>query len=212
MRTLKPLRLITLMRAPLVVLIVSLTGCSLGTKKTAAVPPPPNPAAVQPAAPEQPLSIPQTSVVLPSAQPINPAALAQAPPPAAQAAAKTADAPAPPRVPRRVVAVPPKPEVDQEAEAPATPAPAVEEQPRIQPILRDDEIRQIKTAIESRKKDIRDSLYRARTHSTPANTDLVKRIESFMAQADEAEKLGDYTQADALSERASILAKELQVE
>src|ERR1017187_9235574 len=56
-------------------LIVPLVGCTLGASKQAAVPPPPKPAAVQPPAPDPPLSIPQTAVTLPSPQLVNPDAI-----------------------------------------------------------------------------------------------------------------------------------------
>ena len=41
---------------------------------------------------------------------------------------------------------------------------------------------------------------------------LVDRIKSSLNLADEAEKRGDYTQADALLQRALVLAQELKVE
>jgi len=196
-----------------VVLFAALTGCTLGTPKQAATPPPPKPVAAPPA-PEPQLSIPQTAVVLPSPQPVNPDAIPAAPvaqPPAPDKSENAAATP-PPRPPRRTPAVagPPKAETEAEADAPP-PAPA-EEQPRIQPILSEDAQRRIKAAIETRKKEVRDLLARARAHPSSTNQGLMDRINSFDSQSDEAAKRGDYTQADSLSQRALILAKELQVE
>lgn len=211
MRTSRSARAFAFIRGLTLLLIVSLAGCSLTTRKQAVVPPAPKPVVVQPPAPEPPLSVPQTAVVLPSAQPVNDAAIPE--PPATQPPApEKAEAAAPaPRPPRRTAAGPPKPEPEPEVETPAAAAPA-EEKPRIQPILTEDAQRKIKSAIESRKKDIRELLIRVRAHQTLANQALVERIDSFVKQSDQAAERGDYTQADSLSERAWILAKELQLE
>jgi hypothetical protein len=201
------------MRSPLalILLIVPLVGCTLSAGKQAAVPPPPKPAAVQPPAPEPQLSIPQTAVTLPSPQPVNPDAI-----PSVQAAQAPApekpEAPPAPRASRRTAAGPPKPEPEPEAEPEGPPTPAAQEQAPIQPILRGDEQKRIEDAIDTRKREIADKLGRAKRHLSSHDKSLVERINSFLAQCDQAAKRGDYSQADALSERASILARELQVE
>jgi len=191
----------------LILLIAPLLGCTLGAHKQAATPPPPKPAAVQPPAPEPQLSIPQTAVTLPSPQPVNPDAIPPAQPAPAAAPEKT-EAPAAPRASRRA-AGPPKPEAETETEAPA---PAVQEQAPLQPIVSGNEQKRIEAAIETRKHEINDKLARAKGHLSRHDESLVDRIKSFLAQCDQAEQRGDYSQADSLSERALILARELQGE
>ena len=187
-------------------MILPLAGCTLGTAKQAATPPPPKPAAVQPPAPDPPLSIPQTAVTLPDPQPVNPDAIPSAPVSQAPAPEKI-EAPAAPRASRRSAAGPPKPEPEPaEAEAP------MQEQTPIRPILTGDEQKRIQTAIDSRNREIADRLARAKGRSSSQEQTLVDRIKTFMAQCDQAKQRGDYSQADALSERALILARELQGE
>ena len=189
-------------------LILPLAGCTLGASKQAAAPPPPKPAAVQPPAPDQPLSIPQTAVTLPSPQPVNPDAIPSAPVAQAPAPPKT-EAPPAPRVSRRTPAGPPKAD-DPETDAP--PTPAVQQQVTIQPILSPEDQKRIQTAIDTRKREIADKLSHARGHLSKHDQSLVERIESFLAQCAQAERRGDFSQADALSNRALILAQELQGE
>jgi hypothetical protein len=190
--------------------MVTLVGCTLGTGKPAALPPPPAPAAVLPPAPEPPLSIAQTAVTLPSPQPINPDAFPkvqvaqQSPPPA-----KPETLPAP-RPARHSAANPPKPEPEPEVETP--PTPAQPEQAPIQPILKGAEQKRIQEAIDARRKTIAEKLGRAKGHFSDHDQSLVDRIQSFLAQCGQAEQRGDYSQADALSERALVLAGELQIE
>jgi hypothetical protein len=196
-------------RSLFILLILPLAGCTLGASKQAATPPPPKPAAVQPPAPDPPLSIPQTAVSLPSPQPVNPDAI-----PAVQAAQapvpeKTEPAPVP-RVTRRTAAGPPKPEPEPETDAPATPA--VQEQAPIQPILSGEEQKKIRETIEGRKREISDKLSRVKARLSSHDQSLVDRIKTFLTQCGEAERRGDYSQADALSERAWILVRELQGE
>jgi len=196
------------LRGALLLLIVPLAGCTfLGVGKRAAVPPPPKPAAVQPPAPETALSIPQTAVTLPSLQTLNPAAI---PPVTAQAPApEKPETPPAPRASRRSVGSPPKADPDPEPETPAPPAaPAVQEQAPIRPILSGEEQNRLKNAIEGRKREINDKL----RHATKGQQSLVDRITSFLTQCDQAAQRGDYSQADALSDRALILARELQGE
>ncbi|HVN05117.1 MAG TPA: hypothetical protein VMT86_11905 [Bryobacteraceae bacterium] len=193
-----------------VTLAVALTGCTLGSAKQPATPPPPAAAAAQ-ATPEGPLSIPQTTVVLPSPQPVNPDAIPKIPAAAAPAPEKAETAAPAPRTPRRAAA--PKPEQETEADnQPAAPVAAPPEQPPIQPILSPDEQKRIKTAIDGRRREIQDWLNKAKSHQTKQNQSLTDRINSFLTQEQEAEQRGDLTQADALSERAMVLARELQVD
>jgi hypothetical protein len=199
-----------LLRAAPLLLIVPLVGCTLGASKQAAVPPPPSPAAVQPPAPEAPpLSIPQTAVTLPGYQEVNPDAIPQVATAQTSAPEKPETPPATPR-PARRAAGPPKPEPEDEPETP--PAPAVQEQAPIQPILTGEEQKKLQDAIDVRKREIGEKLNRAKGHPSSHDQPLVERIRSFLTQCAEAEKRGDYAQADALSERALILARELQSE
>jgi hypothetical protein len=181
----------------------------LGLGKRAAAPPPPAPAAIQPPAPEQPLSIPQTAVTLPSPQPINPDAIPKETAQQSPAPEKT-EAPPAPRAPRRSAAGPPKPEPEPEAETP--PAPAVQEQAPIQPILSGDEQKRIQNAIDGRKKEINEKLGRIKGRLSDHDQSLVDHIKSFLTQCDEAAQRSDYAQADALSLNALVLARELQFE
>jgi F0F1-type ATP synthase membrane subunit b/b' len=88
----------------------------------------------------------------------------------------------------------------------------MQEQAPIRPILTGDEQKRIQTAIDSRNREIADRLARAKGRSSSQEQTLVDRIKTFMAQCDQAKQRGDYSQADALSERALILARELQGE
>ena len=134
-------------------------------------------------------------------------AAAQDPP-----AVEKAEIPPAPRVPRRSAAGPPKPDATEaETDSPPTPPPAAvqEQAPAIQPILRDDERIRIKNAIESRKKEINEKLGRAKGHPSAHDQRLIDLIQSFVEQSEQAEKRGDYSQANSLSERALVLAQGL---
>lgn len=194
------------MRPPLlIILLVPLAACTLGTKKQAATPPPPHPPAVQAPVQEAQLSIPQTSVTLPGEQKFNPDAIPKVP---AQVAPpeKTEAAPAP-RVSRRIPAGPQRPDPETETEAPAPPA--VPAKAPLQPMLGDEEQRNYKVAIEKRKKEIADRVRLAKGRLSEHDKSIEQRIDSFLAQCEEAEKRGDYSQADSLSERAAVLARDL---
>jgi hypothetical protein len=187
-----------------VALALSMAGCALrGTPKTAAVPPQPQPAAQpKPAPPPEPLSVPQTQVSLPPPQLLNMEALSTPPP------APPVEQPAAPKPVRRTTTVtpPPKPEVVGPAAQPA----AEPERPPIQEIVPEDERRRFQESADARKRETRQLVEQARAHRL--NTDqkkMVTRIQSFVTQSDDAEKHGDMRQADALAERALVLAKEL---
>ncbi len=190
------------------ILLTSLSGCTLFPQKQA-VTPPPAPAPPKPVAPEPPLSIPQTTAQLPSPQPVNPEAIPAPAPP--QPSAEKAEA-APARPARKP---PPKPEATQEAEQPAAPAAAptdTAETAPFQPILSPQEQARLKNSIEARRREIGDRLLKNSKNPSPHDKGLIDRINSFVELSAKAEQRGDFTQADALLERASILAKELPVE
>jgi len=180
---------------------IGLAGCVLrGAPKTAkAVPPPPKPEAAPPPAPPQPLSIPQTNVELPAPQPIDPDALTLVPLP------EPLPEPPAPRSTRRTRAAPalPKPEVTPPAEP--------EQRPAIQEIIPAAEQRRLHDSVERRRAEINQILRETSgRRQTSLQKGVVRTIGSFMELCAEAEKRGDWKQADGLAERAQVLARELQ--
>ncbi len=183
------------------------SACALiGKPKTIAAAPPapqPKPVAAKPAAPPEPLSVPQTNVQLPPAQPIDPGALEPPKP--------DTPAPAPPaaRPPRRT---PPatKPETPAPAATAPVPTPAETPVEPVQEVLSADERKRLLDSAHSRKADIHRLLTQIKSHRLNADGNRdVKRIQSLVSQSDTAEKRGDMRQADALAERALIIAQEL---
>jgi hypothetical protein len=190
-------------------LFAPLVGCTWHTTKPAAVPPPAKPVVVLPPPPEPNLSAPQTAVVLPSPQPVNPGAIPKVPVPEKQPVEK-AEAPVtlPKPTPKKAstASVPPggqpKPE---ESDPEVPPAPVVAEQQQIRPILTAEEQNRINGLIEANRKETSDRLNKAKGKPEA----LVERINSYKTQAEDAQKRGDYAQADALMERAAIMARDL---
>ena len=182
-------------------LALCLTGCVLRGKQRAAAPQPPPPI---PAAPPQPLSTPQTQVQLPPPQPIDPAALAVAEvpiEPSPPAPAVAAPAPAKPAA----AAPPPKPEPAPAAQA------APPERPPILEIVPLEEQKRLQESAEARKKEIQQRLQQAQARRLNSQEHgLVDRIQSFVKLSDAAAARGDLRQADALAERAQILARDLR--
>jgi hypothetical protein len=170
------------------------------TSTAAVAPPQPAPVAAKPSPPPEPLSVPQTQVQLPPPQPVNPDALPPLKPAAEPPAAAT------PRAPRR--SAPPKPEPP--APAAAAPAAATPEPAPIQEVLAEDEKKRLQESANSQKTEIRHVLTLIKSHHPTGEVNReVKRIQSLVAQSDDAEKRGDMRQADALAERALILARGL---
>lgn len=200
-------------------LAIALAGCVVrGQPKTAAAPPPPQPAAAPaaPAQPPAPLSIPQTQVQLPPLQPLNPDAL----PPTTVAAEPPADvAPTAPggRANRGVRppaanASPPKPEATP-APVPPPAAPAVVDAPRqpIQEVVSASEQKRLQDSAQARRREIQQWLSTdGRRHMTRHQQSKVTLIRGFLKGSEDAERSGDMRQADALAERAQILLRELQ--
>jgi|SRR5580704_15199268 hypothetical protein len=188
-----------------VALAIATAGCALsGKPKTtaAAVPPQPQPVAQPKAAPPaEQLSVPQTQVQLPPPQPVNPDALTDVQPP------EPVEPAAAPKPVRRSTAAPPQPK--PEIAAPPT-QPAEPERPPIQEIVPADERKHYQDSANVHKREIRQLLEQAKARRlTSDQSKMVKRIQAFMAQSDDAEKRGDMRQADALAERGLVLAKEL---
>ena len=211
------------MRGAILCLMVALAGCTLHANHQASLPPAPKPDVVKPAA-DPPLSIPQTSASLNTPREWN-------------AAAIPIEQPQEPPAPEKVDVLPPvkgnqqhkaavqqakQPETSgttetpdpagtQEPEQPAATAPAANETAPFQPIMPAEQQNQLKAAIATRRRDIQSLLNKAGEHPDNDKT-LVDRIKSSLNLADDAEKRGDYTQADALLQRALVLAQELKVE
>jgi hypothetical protein len=88
----------------------------------------------------------------------------------------------------------------------------VPEQAPIQPILSGEEQKKIQDAIDGRKREIDEKLGRAKGHPSSHDQPLVERINSSWRSAPKRKSAATTRKADALSERALILARELQSE
>jgi hypothetical protein len=185
--------------ALIVVLAVVLAGCALQGKKPAAPATPSAPAAVaKPAPPPPPLSIPQTQVEIPTPQPVTAEALA-----AGQAPPEEPEPAAPPRPVRRVTPPPP---------APRPEPPAAEEPARapIQEVLSSAERKHLQDSTAERKREIRRLVDQARHRRLNAHeSSVVARIDGLVKLSGDAEAKGDLREADALAQRALVLAKDL---
>ena len=193
---------------------MSLAGCVLRgkqTQKVSAPPPTPVPAAKPASAPPpQPLSIPQTQAQLPAPQPIAPGALATTTP--AEPPAETQPAQRAPRRPTRPVAGPPRPEIPPaQVQTPPVPATGEAERPPVQEIVPAGESNRLRESAEARKQEIRKTLDQAQSRSLSRDQRaVISRIQTFLQQSDDAQKKGDMRLADALAQRAQVLARELQ--
>jgi len=97
-------------------------------------------------------------------------------------------------------------------QGPPTPPvlPPAEEQPRLQPVYPEEERRRILGELEKRKVEIDGLLHGINQNQMSADRkSVVARIHSFINVAEDSARRGDYRSADALSERALILAREL---
>ena len=213
------------------ILALSLSGCVLRGKQQAKLPSVPAPAppptgrvAASPAPRPEPLSIPQTQAQLPPAQPIDPQALATV-----QQPSQPVETQAPPRTPRRPqphgpTPARPEPAATAASTTPAAPAatqpvspqptPAAESEVRgqvMQEILPPEELKRLQDSVTARKQEVRRVLDSASARKPNAQQSAaISRILSFLTQSEEAEKRGDWRQADTLGEKAQILARELQ--
>jgi hypothetical protein len=81
----------------------------------------------------------------------------------------------------------------------------------VQEILQPEELKRLQDSVASRKQEVHRVLDAALARKlTRQQAAAVSRIQSFLQQSEEAEKRGDLRQADALGERAQILAREFQ--
>lgn len=209
-----------------IVMAICLAGCVVRSKQQAKVTTPAAPQpAVAPPSPQlpQPLSLPQTQVQLPPKQDITPEALAttQLPPSSPETQPSDTVQSRTPRRPAGPVAGP-KPEAASPAGSSAqqsagvtAPAPAgapAESETRgpVQEIVPAPEVKRLQDSVAARKQEIRKVLEAAeKRRLNREQRSVVTRIQSFLQQSDEAEKRSDWRQADALAERAQVLAKEL---
>jgi hypothetical protein len=198
-----------------VLFAIFLCACEMKVQR-AKTPPPPQPVPVKAEPPpeiasNEPLSIPQTQVHLPIAQPINPEAIAT--PPATLPAEAAATHPAhrtgrrPPVTPPSTTPVKPEPvEAETSPAAPVVEAP----RPRIEPALPAEQRRQLNEDVASRQHKIEQMVagITARRLSE-AEKRSVERIKSFLNLSHQALERGDTQQAGALADRASLLAEEM---
>jgi hypothetical protein len=165
---------------------------------TARPPAPPAPAPAPPA-----LSIPQTQVELPRPQTVDEAALSPyTPPPPVEVVEPPPPSRAPPtrRTPANTTTTPAPP-----AAAPAEPAP-----PPIQEIIPQAEVKRLEAQAQSRRRDVQQIVEQLlRRQLNPAQRGVITNIQSFLDSSLDAEKRGDMKLADALADRAQILARDL---
>lgn len=196
---------------------ISMSGCVLTGKPSAAsaAPPPPKPVVSAPASPPSPpppLSLPQTRVELPPAQTIS--AEAQ------NSAEAPGEPPPPPPAPPKKKNSSPRPRpADTTPPAAATPAPApaaapaaAEVEPRapIQEIIPAEELNRLRNNANAKKEEIRQRLEPLRRRSlTKPQKELVDNINSFLRLSDEAERSGDMRKANEFAERGAVLAQGL---
>ena len=183
-------------------------GCSMRAKAKPAstIPVTPKPAPVEIArAAEPPYSVPQTDVVLPRPQPVNPEAL----PPARPLA------PVPEPQPNKAARVTPPSQTQTQREAtvqqpPPQPPPARQ---RVRPVQSERDRRRMLNEIESRRRSTEDLLAKVRRRQTSdQERDTIERINGFLEQVKTALAKEDLQQAEALSNRALLLSQDLASE
>ncbi len=192
--------------ALLFVALSALTSCAPRGAVAKAVAP------VTPAAP-QPLSIPQTRVELPDPQPVDPAALSsgnsqEVPrlPLGPPAAAGTTPVTTPGITPGTT----PGAGVRRASPAPVVATPA-EPRGAIHEMIPPAELKRLQDQLQGRRREVNqilDRVSKRRVARTQQN--VVTNIRNFLTLSAEAEQRNDIRQADALAERAQILARDLQ--
>ncbi len=176
-------------------------GCAARAARVTPAPVTPAPPAPAQAVAEEPISVPQTHVVLPRPQPIQAAALVIAPPQ--------------PPPPEPAVQAPkprsaPKPESRPQATQTQPAGPPLPPSRRIRPVESAAERRRLLTAISSHQRQAQAILAKARTRSlSDAEKGTADRIQNFLEQTETALKEQDLQLAEALSSRALLLCKEL---
>jgi hypothetical protein len=198
------------MRVAEALLIVALgmgvTGCARKPKTVAAAPAPPAPAPPAPE-PPPPLSVPQTNVQLPPPQPLTPEAIATT-----QLPTETTPTPTPPRP---AVTQRPKPQPRPAEPPPATmpqtpPPPSIEAgRAPMTEVLPPGELKRLQDEATQRSKEARKLIEQIPARRRQGDI-RVRRIETFLRQAADAERRGDMRQASELAGRALVLARELK--
>jgi len=186
-------------------LALLLAGCAARAKTPPLTAAAPKPAVPTPPLRPTPLSIPQTQVELPKPQPIDPAAL-----PAETQPAPVAETPPPPRPqpappPRR--STPPRPETT------TTPPAAQPESTRlpVQEVIPAADLKRLQESAQSRKREVARILQQVNPkRMTQAQKNVLASVQAFVTMSDDFEKRNEMRQADALAERALILARDLQ--
>ena len=193
----------------IVALAAGVSGCARKPKTLTAAPAPPKPvAAPAPAPAPEPLSIPQTNVHLSPPQPLTPEAIATTqlpgePPPApAQPPRTPARSPRPP-APRPVTEQPPAP-------VPAAPPSSEPGRAPITEVLAPAELKRLQEEAGARVLEARKVLAQIPRTRRRDQQNTVNRVETFLKQAEEAERRGDMRQASELAGRALVLARELK--
>jgi hypothetical protein len=81
----------------------------------------------------------------------------------------------------------------------------------VQEIVPASESNRLRESAEARKQEIRKTLEQAQARALSRDQrGVVSRIQTFLQQSDDAQKKGDMRLADALAQRAQVLARELQ--
>lgn len=199
--------------------MLAATGCArlrphAAPAASAVAKPAPPPPATNERASNEPISVPQTEVVLPQPQPIQAEALA-----AAQTTSpRTPEQPNQSAKPRPAA---PKPEPRQATvQPPPVPAGPLPQPPntsatrrRIRPVESAAERRRMQNEISARQRQALDILAKAKNRQlSDAEKGTVERIQGFLEQTDAAVRDQDLQQAQALSSRALLLCQELNSE
>jgi hypothetical protein len=197
--------------ALLVVLAACLgtVGCSLRAAHNVPVAAAPPPQPTLTSAPEEPVSIAQTNVYLPKAQPVQADAVAAPPPelpPAPEPLNQTAK-------PRNAAAPKPAPRQETGVQTVQGPAPPpTTSRRRYRPVESAAERHRMLTEIANRQRQVQDFLAKAKTRQlSDAEKGAAERIQSFLEQTEAALKDQDLQQAEALSNRALLLCPELNL-
>ncbi len=184
-------------------LAIALAGCAQHATPNPAIPPVPVATAAAAERPAEPLSVPQTRVQLPPAQPVDPAALATEPQPQTPPPAAVAPPPAAPPT-RRPPAASSQPKPD--AQPAADPA-----RPSIQEVLPESTRNQLKVDAANSRQRIRAWLESTKADRLMGQAKLTRdRIQSFLKASSDAEGRGDVREAVQLAARAEILIREMQ--
>ncbi len=196
--------------------MLAASACAIRTVKAAKNQPPPAAAAAAktPAtetATAEPVSIPQTQVVLPPPQPIQAEALAPAPPelPPAQpkpTATPKPQVPAAARTEARTPTAPAGPPPPPPSTTPAT-------RRRIRPVESEANLKRMQDEIQGRQRQALDLVAKAKSRPMSDQDKItIDRIQAFLDQTTSALKEKDLQQAEALSNRALLLCHELSPE